>query len=83
MGLGATIGPGGEGVGLFGLRLRRHRADGVTRPDDDRTGEGRCGRLLTTSWSPPGVVWNVKVTVRGSGRKVLVLVRPPESVAVS
>ena len=39
--------------------------------------------LLTASLSPPGVVWNVKVTVRGSSRTDLVSVRPPESVAVS
>jgi hypothetical protein len=38
---------------------------------------------LTASLSPPGVVWNVKVTVCGSSRKVLVSVRPSESVAVS
>jgi hypothetical protein len=36
-----------------------------------------------TSLSPPTVVWNVKVTVCGSSRTVLVSDRPPESVAVS
>jgi hypothetical protein len=37
---------------------------------------------FTVSWSPPGFVWNVSTTVRGSSRSVVVSVRPPESVAV-
>ena len=38
---------------------------------------------LTTSLKPPGVVWKVSTTVRGSSRTVLLAARPPESVAVS
>ena len=39
--------------------------------------------LFTDERSPPGVVWKVRTTVFGSRRRVLVSVRPPESVAVS
>ena len=37
----------------------------------------------TASWRPPGVVWKVSCTVLGSSRSVLVVLSPPESVAVS
>lgn len=38
---------------------------------------------FTTSMRPPGIVWKVSTTVWGSSRMLVVLVRPPESVAVS
>jgi hypothetical protein len=38
---------------------------------------------FTASCKPPGMVWKVSTTVRGSSRRVTVCVRPPESVAVS
>src|SRR4029453_3434388 len=38
---------------------------------------------LTVSFRPPGVVWKVSATVRGSSRTDLVSVRPPESRTVS
>ena len=38
---------------------------------------------FTTSCIPPGFVWKLRTTVRGSSRTVFVSVRPPESVAVS
>ena len=37
----------------------------------------------TVRLSPPGTVWNVNVTIRGSSLRVTVLVSPPESVAVN
>ena len=37
----------------------------------------------TVKVSPPGTVWKVSATIRGSRRRVTVLVSPPESVAVS
>ena len=37
---------------------------------------------LTASLRPPGVLWKVNATVRGSSRTVSVSVSPPESVAV-
>jgi hypothetical protein len=39
--------------------------------------------LPTVSWSPEGLVANVRFTVLGSRRTVFASVRPPESVAVS
>ena len=38
---------------------------------------------FTVRVSPPGTVWKVSVTIRGSRRRVTVFVSPPESVAVS
>ena len=37
---------------------------------------------FTASLRPPGVLWKVSTTVRGSSRRVRVPVSPPESVAV-
>ena len=39
--------------------------------------------LPTITLSPPGTVWKVSVTIRGSSLRVTVLVSPPESVAVN
>jgi hypothetical protein len=38
---------------------------------------------FTVKVSPPGTVWKLRVTIRGSRRRVTVWVSPPESVAVS